>query len=224
MRKKVVSFVLIFMILILSSCTSDSKDGIISCLNSTLEVSIVDESTGDITTKGTAFCYKSGYLLSAKHIFEEYDLENDEIIGETIDGQKVELELLIVSTISDLAILKLSDIDLPVIQISEKQPYWLDEVFFIGNTRGLGLSINKCYVSSPNKQITINNNFFDTVQINGTINEGDSGGPLLNNNGELIGVISFKLTSNSGYSISDVSFAVSLNTINDFLLNEANLN
>ena len=103
------------------------------------------------------------------------------------------------------------------IAISKSDPYWLDDVYFIGNSRGLGLNINKCYVSSPNKIMDIKENQYSMIQINGTVNEGDSGGPLLNTDGELVGIISFKLSTSSGFGISDMSFAVNLQSINEYI-------
>ncbi len=65
----------------------------------------------------------------------------------------------------------------PVITIGENGN-WLDEVYVIGNSRGLGLCINKCSISSPAKELSLDNNTYKVIQINGTINEVESGGPL----------------------------------------------
>lgn len=212
--KKIMMISLLF---ILCSCSNGNENEvIIKNLNSVIEISIVDKETEEIITKGTAFSFDKNLFLSARHIFSDFNYETEHIVGETINGDKISLELIKKSEDTDLAILY-SPNDIPSMVISENPPYWLDDVYFIGNSRGLGLCINKCYISSPSKNVIINEINYNTIQINGTVNEGDSGGTLLNKSGEIIGVISFKLTTNSGNTVSDISFAISLESINDFL-------
>lgn len=215
---KIILYVIILTFLTVS-CSNNSKPNkvIIDCLESVIEISILDIDSSEIVTKGTAVCVEKKLFLTAGHIFTDYNEDKQVILGENIKGDTFYLKLHSISDKWDLSFINSENFEMKPIAISKSDPYWLDDVYFIGNSRGLGLNINKCYVSSPNKIMDIKENQYSMIQINGTVNEGDSGGPLLNTDGELVGIISFKLSTSSGFGISDMSFAVNLQSINEYI-------
>jgi serine protease Do len=79
-----------------------------------------------------------------------------------------------------------------------------DEVITIGNPRGIGLSISKGVISRIGDD--------GDLQLNLQLNPGNSGGPVVNQQGELIGVISFLVEE-----IQAMSFAIGLPQIKAFI-------
>lgn len=96
-------------------------------------------------------------------------------------------------------------------------------VIAIGNALGYGQSTTVGYVSALNREVTVDNITMNLLQSDVAINPGNSGGPLLNTNGEVIGINSVKYTSEEvegiGYAIP-TSIAVPI--INE-LMNRENL-
>lgn len=73
-----------------------------------------------------------------------------------------------------------------------------DKVYSIGNSANYGLSMSEGIIGSPLIHIEYNNNTRSVIQANINITEGNSGGALLNNKGELIGITTFRTRDNSG--------------------------
>ena len=107
------------------------------------------------------------------------------------------------------------DLDLCVLQLDSNNHFvgleWAteltnlgDEVVTIGNPRGIGLSISKGVVSRLDDD--------GNLQLNMQLNPGNSGGPVFNQQGKLIGIISFMIQELSG-----MSFAIGINEILRFV-------
>ena len=77
-----------------------------------------------------------------------------------------------------------------------------DGVIAIGNALGYGQSLTVGYVSAKNRDITIDNNTLTVIQTDAAINGGNSGGALINMNGEVIGINVAKSSSSSSSSAS----------------------
>ena len=88
---------------------------------------------------------------------------------------------------------------------SDETPEIGDIVYTIGNPKGLGLSLTKGTISRISKN--------GDIQLDLTVNPGNSGGPLLNEKGKVIGVISYLLDSVNG-----LGFAINNEVINKFLI------
>ena len=92
-----------------------------------------------------------------------------------------------------------------------------EEVFAIGNPIGVEFqrTVTKGIISGINRTIKLSDSesyMEDLIQTDATINEGNSGGPLINKNGELIGVNTVKITDAEG-----IGFAVPINIIKPIL-------
>lgn len=119
-----------------------------------------------------------------------------------------------------------SDIDMAIIKISEKKlPYATlgdsdkvvvgQSVYAIGNPIGYEFqrTVTSGIISAKDRTIKLEENeqdvyMEDLIQTDATINPGNSGGPLINSNGEVIGINSVKITSAEG-----IGFAVPINTV-----------
>ena len=90
-----------------------------------------------------------------------------------------------------------------------------DQVVAIGNALGYGQSVTSGYVSALDRDLTLTDqngttiNSTGLIQTDAAINEGNSGGALLNMNGELIGINEAKTASSStGTSVDNIGFAI----------------
>ncbi|MDR3282564.1 MAG: serine protease, partial [Candidatus Methanoplasma sp.] len=100
--------------------------------------------------------------------------------------------------------------------VIEREPFMLEtrmadygeEVMGIGNARGYGLSLSEGIVSIPLINIVRNGTERPSVVTTAPINEGDSGGPLINTDGKVIGMMSFRLKDESNNSIYGMSYAI----------------
>lgn len=141
-----------------------------------------------------------------------------------IDEQSVEAEIKGTDVNNDLAVVsvKLSDIpddtmnQIKIATIGDSDELQLgDQVVAIGNALGYGQSVTSGYVSALDRDLTLTYNDGTTIQSTGliqtdaAINSGNSGGALLNMQGELIGINEAKSSSTStGASVDNVGFAI----------------
>lgn len=89
----------------------------------------------------------------------------------------------------------------------------------IGNALGYGQSVTTGVVSALNRDVRIDNVSYHAIQTNAAINSGNSGGALLNMNGEVIGINSAK-TSSSGYSntiVEGMGYAIPISDAIDII-------
>jgi serine protease Do len=103
---------------------------------------------------------------------------------------------------SDLALLKVNASDLPTLTLGDSDRVQVgDVVLAIGNPLGIGQTVTMGIISAKGRQTGLSNGSFeDFLQTDAAINQGNSGGPLVNSNGELIGINS-QILSPSGGSI-----------------------
>jgi serine protease Do len=159
-----------------------------------------------MTAQGSGFVVdgKEGLIVTNNHVIDGAD----EIIINFNDGTKLNVEKILgKDTKTDLALLKVTP-KRPLAQVSFGSSSKLkvgDWVMAIGNPFGLGGSVSVGIISA--KQRDINTGPYDDfLQTDAAINKGNSGGPLFNMDGEVIGV-NTAIISPSGGSIG-IGFAV----------------
>ena len=117
----------------------------------------------------------------------------------------------------DLALVKIGAVGLEYIVIGDSDNISLaEEVYAIGNPIGIEFqrTITKGIISGINRTIKVDeeNYMEDLIQTDATINEGNSGGPLINSKGELIGINTAKISDAEG-----IGFSVPINLIKPIL-------
>ena len=113
-------------------------------------------------------------------------------------------------SLSDLALIKVDGrTDFAYIKFADHSPRIGDWVLTAGNTFGLGSTVTAGIVSARERELEATS-ADDFVQIDAPLNQGDSGGPSINTNGEVIGVNSM-IYSPSGGSVG-VAFAIPADT------------
>jgi serine protease Do len=150
----------------------------------------------------------SGIVVTNNHVISEAD----EINVVFTDGSKLRAELIGKDQKTDLALLKVkTDKPLKAVKFGDSDKLRLGEwVVAIGNPFSLGGSVTAGIVSARNRDI--NSGPYDNyIQTDAAINRGNSGGPLFNLEGEVIGV-NTAIMSPSGGSIG-IGFAVPAKTV-----------
>jgi len=161
----------------------------------------------------------SGVILSA----EGYVLTNNHVIADASeiaialnDGRTISAKLFGADPESDLAVLKIDLKDLPVITLGRSDNLEVgDVVLAIGNPFGVGQTVTSGIVSGLGRNGLGINTFENFIQTDEVIISGNSGGALINANGELIG-INTAIFSQSGGS-HGIGFAIPVNLAKDVL-------
>ncbi|KZY05972.1 MULTISPECIES: Do family serine endopeptidase [unclassified Sulfitobacter] len=123
------------------------------------------------------------------------------------DGRKLDAKVIGSDPMTDIALLKVeADVELPKVSFGTSETLRVgDEVVAVGNPFGLGGTVTSGIVSAMSRNINAGP-FDDFIQTDAAINRGNSGGPLFNNDGEVIGV-NTAIISPAGGSVG-IGFAV----------------
>jgi len=92
-----------------------------------------------------------------------------------------------------------------------------DKVYAIGNGMNHGIGITEGLVSIPQVNIDYEDNIRNVIQCDLVINEGNSGGALLNERGELIGITTFRLKDSADEIIYGIAFSIPVNLVLSYL-------
>jgi serine protease Do len=144
-----------------------------------------------------------GYIVTNNHVIEAAD----EVSVELYSGEELDAEVVGVDPRTDLALLKITaDRTFPFVTFGDSDAARVgDWVMAIGNPLGQGFSVSAGIVSARNR--TLQGSYDDFIQTDAAINRGNSGGPLFNMDGEVIGV-NTAILSPTGGSIG-IGFAMS---------------
>jgi serine protease Do len=146
---------------------------------------------------GSGFIYASdGYVLTNHHVVDGAD----EIIVRMADRREFVAELVGSDAASDIAVLKINaDEDLPFLVLGESESLKAGEwVAAIGSPFNFEQSVTAGIVSAKGRTNRAQQ-YVPFIQTDVAINRGNSGGPLLNMEGEVIGINSWILSSSGGY-------------------------
>ncbi len=184
------------------------------------------------TATGTGIVMTSeGYIITNAHVI--YDNNTDTNYGKAtgvsvLMSDKTEYEATIIGydTDTDIAVLKIDASGLTPAEFGNSDDLQVGElVLAIGNPLGFELfgSVTSGIVSALNREININDKKMNLIQTDAAINSGNSGGPLINSYGQVIGINSAKMTSTySSSSVEGLGFAIPITqakTIIDDLIN-----
>ena len=164
---------------------------------------------------GSGFVFdKAGYIITNYHVIAgagsiQVTFSNNQSIDATLVGSDPSTDIAVLkvnTTASALTALTLGDSD--HVQVG-------DPVVAIGNPFGLSRSVTAGIVSAIQRQITAPNEYAidHVIQTDAAINHGNSGGPLLNARGEVIGVNAQIETGGASQGNVGVGFAVPSNTV-----------
>ena len=155
------------------------------------------------------FIDKDGYIVTNNHVIENAD--KIEVILK--DEKRFEAEIVGRDANTDLALIKIKpERNLPVLQFGDSDTLKVGQwVVAIGNPFGLDNTVTAGIVSAKGRVIG-SGPYDDFIQTDASINPGNSGGPLLNMNGEVIGINTAIIASGQG-----IGFAIPVNLAEDII-------
>ena len=152
---------------------------------------------------------KEGLILTNNHV-----IDNAQRIEVTLsDKHKYKADLIAVDKNHDLALLRIKAPGLVPAVLSDSSGLVVGQrVYAIGNPFGLNGTMTRGIISSIRSIRGPNNNpIEDAIQTDAAVNPGNSGGPLLNSRGEVIGITTL-IASNGAEQSSGIGFAIPINT------------
>lgn len=167
-----------------------------------------------IASSGTGFIISSdGEILTNYHV-----VENAQTLTVTLhDGTQYPATVLGYEAESDIALIKIDASGLPTVTLGDSSSLAVgDEVVAIGNPLGeLTYSLTVGYVSAKERAVNTDGTPINMMQLDATINSGNSGGPLFDICGNVVGIISAKYSgsTSSGTSIEGIGFAIPIDDV-----------
>jgi serine protease Do len=148
-----------------------------------------------------------GYIATNNHVVEDAD----SIYVELADGRRFPAAVVGTDTLSDLAVIKIEATDLPCARWGNSTSLSVGQwVLAIGNALGEGITATEGIVSRLNVSMTVEdivgNTLYGLIQTTAPVNPGNSGGPLVNMSGEVIGITSAKIVASD---VEGMGFAIS---------------
>ncbi|MCB1583358.1 MAG: Do family serine endopeptidase [Marinicella sp.] len=157
----------------------------------------------DRVSGGSGFIISSdGVILTNRHVIEGAD----KITVRLLDRREFEAEIIGEDEASDIAVLKIEGKELPTLKIGSADDLQIGEwVMAIGSPLSFQNSVTKGIVSAKGRQIG-RQQYVPYIQSDVPINRGNSGGPLINLNGEVVGINTLIFSNTGGYM--GISFSV----------------
>ncbi|CDF99724.1 Do family serine endopeptidase [Avibacterium paragallinarum] len=154
---------------------------------------------------------EKGYVLTNNHVIDEAD----KITVKLQDGREFKAKLVGADELSDIALIQLEDPkNLTEIKIADSDKLRVgDYTVAVGNPFGLGQTVTSGIVSALGRSTGSEKGSYENyIQTDAAVNQGNSGGPLLNLNGELIGINTAIISPSGGNA--GIAFAIPSNMAN----------
>ena len=166
------------------------------------------------TSAGSGFILtENGYIVTNHHV-----IEGATAIKVTTYGGTVYDAVLVGSdAANDVAVVKVEAEGMPAVTVGSSSDLVVgDQVVAIGNPLGeLTSTMTAGYISAMNRDVTTEGRTINMIQTDAAINSGNSGGPLFNMKGEVVGITTAKYSgaSASGATIEGIGFAIPIDDV-----------
>ena len=162
--------------------------------------------------------YSGDYIGSGFAIGSNTVVTNAHVIGNTNDvqiytysGDVYRASVYLIDNSFDIAVLSVENADFIPLEVGDCETVKTgDDIYAIGAPKSMGYTLTKGIVSNKERSI----GKYNYIQIDAAINAGNSGGPLLNNDGKVIGVNSMKASDSEG-----IGFAIPMSAVISFIEN-----
>lgn len=177
------------------------------------------DNSGSMTGVGTGIIMREdGYIVTNAHVIydSEYGCGEATAVEIRMSDEETTYDAKVVAydIETDLAVLKVDQTGLTAAEFGDSDQCQVgDAVVAIGNPLGLELqnTVTCGIISALNRKVTINDKTMTLIQTDTAINNGNSGGPLINSSGQVVGINSAKMSSSvssSGATIEGIGFAI----------------
>lgn len=150
-----------------------------------------------------------GYIVTNYHVIENAR----ELTVSLGSGEELQAKVIGADSPTDLAVIKVDKKDLTAAEFADSDKLRVGEpALAVGNPLGLDFqqSVTKGVVSARERSITIQEQIFNFIQTDAAINDGNSGGALVNINGQVIGINTAKIKISG---VEGMGFAIPSNTV-----------
>lgn len=153
----------------------------------------------------------NGYIVTNAHVIEQAD----EIAVSLSNGETINAEIIGTDPKTDIALIKIEQKDLVAANLGDSDQVRVGQfVIAAGNPFGLSASITSGIVSAKGRSNVGIADYEDFIQTDASINQGNSGGPLVNLDAEVIGINTAMLGRNGNIGIG---FAIPINLVKDIV-------
>lgn len=154
---------------------------------------------------GSGFALGTNCIITNAHVIAD----NSQISVLSYSGNEYKATVLGINESEDIAVLVVENGDFPYLTVADTSMMKTgDDIYAIGAPKGMAYTLTKGTVSA--KERIVRNHSY--IQIDAAINEGNSGGPLLNDNGQVLGMNTLKMSDSEG-----IGLAIPINRICDYL-------
>ena len=166
------------------------------------------------TSTGSGFILtQDGYIVTNNHVVEGAT----KVWVTTYDGMEYSARVVGADATNDVGVLKVEAEGLPAVTMGRSGDLVVgDQVVAIGNPLGeLTATMTAGYVSAMDRDVTTDGRTINMIQTDAAINSGNSGGPLFNMKGEVVGITTAKYSgsSASGATIEGIGFAIPVDDV-----------
>ena len=232
MRGKLITLILLFSLFVLSSLAgANSLSKVFRKVNPAVVVVLTKERGHSSLLAGQSATISKGGLgsgivvsdggliMTSAHVVQVADA----VVVRFLDGTTVEAKVVGSATQADVALLQLNEVpeNLVAAELGDSNNVNIgDEIFVIGAPYGIDHTLTVGYMSGRRHPEVACNTLLpiEFLQTDAAINRGNSGGPMFNMDGKVIGIVSHILSHSGGSE--GLGFAVSINTASELLLKQ----
>ena len=185
-------------------------DSVVS-INTTITTNIFNQTVENASAGSGFIITQDGYILTNYHVIDGASTVKVTLYsGETHDAVIVGGD-----KDYDIAVLKIEAAGLKAVTFGDSSQLQVGEdIAVIGNPLGeLTFSMSEGIVSSVDRAINVDGTPFNTIQLSAAVNPGNSGGPLFNAYGEVVGIVSAKYSSYASTTVEGLGFAIPINDV-----------
>jgi S1-C subfamily serine protease len=165
-----------------------------------------------INGAGVVVAARGGLIVTAAHVIEHAnDISVTLSDGRSFQGSRVDAD-----PNTDLAVIRIDASDLVELPMANSDALEVgDYLIVVGNPFGMGTTVSHGIVSALHRSGLHLSGYQDFIQTDASLNPGNSGGPIVNLRGELVGIAA-AITSPTGSNIG-IGFAVPINRVHEFV-------
>lgn len=182
---------------------------VVGIINTTKMINFFNQTSTAQSSGSGVIINEEGYIVTNFHVIENAD----ELKVVLNTGKECETEVIGYDSRSDLAVLKIEEKDLIYASFGDSSQVSVGQtVIAIGNPLGTELmgTVTQGIVSAVNRTVNVENKTLTLLQTDAAINNGNSGGPLVNAYGEIIGINSVKMAATG---VEGIGFAIPSNEV-----------
>ena len=184
-------------------------------IESTVTSTMYGQTATGVSSGSGFILTEDGYVITNYHVIEGASAV--EVV--LYDNTRYQAAVIGYDSTNDIALLKVEASGLDAVEIGSSDDLIVgDQVVAIGNPLGeLTSTLTVGYVSAKERMVSTDGSIINMLQTDAAINSGNSGGPLFNMNGQVVGITTAKYSgaSSSGATIEGIGFAIPIDDVMD---------